>query len=283
VFTRTGTTWSQQAHLTAADGRAFDLFGCSVALAGDTAVVGAIGGNVDQGLAYVFTRTGTAWSQQAQLTAADGTAIDLFGVSVAVSGDTAVVGADNNDLGVNVDQGSAYVFTRTGTAWSQQAQLTAADGAAIDLFGVSVAVSGDTAVVGADSDDVDGNTNQGSVYVFTDIAPLGSTLSIGDVAHSESDAGARSFSFAVTLSAPSLSPMTVSFATRDKSATAASDYLATSGSLTFAPGQTLQRIRVTVTGDTESEPDETFVVRLFRPSGAVVADGTGVGTILNDD
>ena len=125
-----------------------------------------VGANADQGSAYVFTRSGTTWSQQAKLTAADGAAGDWFGYSVAVSGDTAVVGAAGDDVGANADQGSAYVFARSGTTWTQQAQLTAADGAAGDCFGRSVAVSGDTAVVGASDDDVGANTDQGSAYVF---------------------------------------------------------------------------------------------------------------------
>jgi hypothetical protein len=171
VFTRNGTTWSQQAKLTAGDGAAIDLFGYSVAVSGDTAVVGAasdaIGANTGQGSAYVFTRTGTSWSQQAKLTASDGAESDVFGISVAVSGDTAVVGASQDDIGANGNQGSAYVFTRSGTSWSEQAKLTASDGAAIDVFGFSVAVSGDTAVVGAPQDDIGANTDQGSAYVFT--------------------------------------------------------------------------------------------------------------------
>ena len=118
----------QQAQLTAGDGATGDYFGYSVALAGDTALVGAygddVGANVDQGSAYVFTRSGTSWSQQAQLTAGDGAAGDCFGNSVALAGDTALVGAYADDVGANVDQGSAYVFTRSGTSWSQQAQLT---------------------------------------------------------------------------------------------------------------------------------------------------------------
>ena len=103
----------------------------------------------DQGSAYVFTRSGTTWTQQAKLTASDGAADDYFGYSVALSGDTALVGAYWDDVGANYDQGSAYVFTRSGTTWTQQAKLTASDGAAGDHFGHSVALSGDTALVGA--------------------------------------------------------------------------------------------------------------------------------------
>jgi len=171
VFMRSGTTWSQQAQLTAADGAAGDFFGASVAISGETAAVGAlsddVGANTDQGSAYVFTRSGTTWSQQAKLTASDGAANDCFGDEVALSGDTAAVGAANDDVGANTDQGSAYVFARSGTAWGQQAKLTAADGAAGDDFGWSVAISGDTVVAGAPYDDVGAHADQGSAYVFT--------------------------------------------------------------------------------------------------------------------
>jgi len=170
VFTRTGTTWSQQQKLTASDGVATDFFGCSVALSGETAVVGAryddVGATVDQGSAYVFTRSGTTWSEQQRLTAADGAAADGAGCSVAISGDTAVVGAEGDDVGVATDMGTAYVFVRSGTTWSEQQKLTAGDGAAGDTFGSRVAVSGDTAVVGALFDDVGANSNQGSACVF---------------------------------------------------------------------------------------------------------------------
>jgi hypothetical protein len=158
--------FTQQAKLTASDGAAGDSFGSSVALSGDTALVGApyddVGANTDQGSAYVFVRSGATWSQQAKLIASDGAAYDYLGASVALSGDTALVGAHWNEIGANFDQGSAYVFVRSGTTWSQQAELTAADGTTWDSFGHSVALSGDTALVGANWDD----TCQGSAYAF---------------------------------------------------------------------------------------------------------------------
>ncbi|MSQ08671.1 MAG: hypothetical protein EXR44_05165, partial [Dehalococcoidia bacterium] len=158
VFTRSGSTWTQQQKLTASDGAAIDYFGYSVAVSGDTAVVGAYGDDSYKGSAYVFTRSGSTWTQQQKLTASDGAANDYFGGSVAVSGDTAVVGAYGDDS----EKGSAYVFTRSGSTWTQQQKLTASDGAANDFFGWSVAVSGDTAVVGARSDD----SSKGSAYMF---------------------------------------------------------------------------------------------------------------------
>ncbi|HUN81536.1 MAG TPA: FG-GAP repeat protein [Phycisphaerae bacterium] len=171
VFTRSGTFWAQQAKLTASDGAAGDSFGYSVALSGSSAIVGAgsddttAGSNA--GSAYVFIRCGTVWTEQAKLVASDGAANDAFGVSVAISGDMAIVGASGDDTPAGSDAGSAYVFTRSGGAWVQQAKLTASDAGAGDQFGISVAIDRDTVIIGAYTDDVPSGSNAGSVYVFT--------------------------------------------------------------------------------------------------------------------
>ena len=112
VFIRSGTTWTQQAKLTASDGVADDQFGFSVSVSGDTVVVAAPlddDNGTNSGSAYLFTRSGTTWTQQSKLTASDGAAGDFFGISVSMSGDTVVVGArEDDDKGAN--SGSAYVF-----------------------------------------------------------------------------------------------------------------------------------------------------------------------------
>jgi hypothetical protein len=159
VFTRSGSTWSQTATLTASSAAAGDYFGSSVALLGDTAIAGAIGRNVDTGAAYVFTRSGSVWSQTATLTAAGGATDDYFGYSAALSGDAAIVGA----YGRNRFTGAAYVFTRSGSTWSQTATLTASGGAMGDYFGTSVALSGSTAIAGAPGR----NVYTGAAYVFS--------------------------------------------------------------------------------------------------------------------
>jgi hypothetical protein len=168
VFTRTGTTWTQQAKLLASDGAAGDQFGWSVSLSGNTALIGASwddDNGVSSGSAYVFTRTGTTWTQQAKLLASDGAAGDFFGVSVSLDGDTALIGAAwDDDKGV--DSGSAYVFTRTGITWTEQAKLLASDGAAGDFFGWSVSLTGDATFIGAYMND-DKGVDSGSAYVFT--------------------------------------------------------------------------------------------------------------------
>jgi uncharacterized protein (TIGR03437 family) len=145
VFTTTGSTWTQQAKLTASDGAPGDQFGISVSMSGPTALVGASGSASHQGAAYIFTLAGTAWSQQAKLTASDAAAGDQFGGSVSLGATTAVAGA----LGKSGSTGAAYVFINAGTNWTQQAKLTASDGAGGDEFGYSVAVSGDTVLAGA--------------------------------------------------------------------------------------------------------------------------------------
>ena len=159
VFKQTGPptasgAWTQQQKLTASDAAAVDWFGYSVSISGDYAVVGARnhaqGGNSDSGAAYVFVRSTSSdtWSQQAKLTASDVGADDEFGTSVSIDGDYAIIGApQNDDAGSN--SGSAYVFVRSGTTWTQQAKLTASDEATGDKFGWSVSISGDKAIVGA--------------------------------------------------------------------------------------------------------------------------------------
>ena len=155
-----------EAELIASDGAANDQFGASVAISGETALVGAPFNHDYQGAAYVFTRSGSSWSQQAELVASDGGAWDQFGESVALDGDTAVIGAPGHQVGSNDQQGAAYVFGGSGASWSQQAELTASDGAAYDEFGWSVAISAGTVLVGAPMHTADGNTYQGAAYLF---------------------------------------------------------------------------------------------------------------------
>lgn len=159
VFKRSGTTWIQDAKLNASDAGMNDNFGYSVSISGDSAIVGAPNDNSLTGSAYVFTRTGTTWVQEAKLLASDGTPGDWFGDSVSINGDAAIVGAP----GDNVFLGSAYVFERTGSVWVQEARLNASDGALYDWFGFSVSISGDSAVVGTPFQ----TSSTGASYIFT--------------------------------------------------------------------------------------------------------------------
>jgi hypothetical protein len=166
VLVRSGDTWAQEAELTASDGALMDLFGEAVALDpapfsgtsldGSTLVVGAPGfaTSPSPGRAYVFVRTGGAWSQEGALSAGSGVGV---GTSVALSGDTAIVGAP----GTASAEGTAFVFVRSGTSWTQEAALVASDAHTPQNYGSSVAVSGDTAIVGADPR----SSGQGAAYV----------------------------------------------------------------------------------------------------------------------
>ncbi len=210
VFTRYGINWSQQAYVKASNTSARDWFGSSVALSadGNTLAVGAWGEDsaatgingdqtvfspVNSGAVYVFTRSGTVWSQQAYVKASNTGDNDEFGISIALSadGNTLAVGAHNessNATGIGGDQtndlasysGAVYVFARSGGVWSQQAYVKASNTGGSDEFGTSVALSadGNTLAVGAkyESSNATGingiqtdnsATSSGAVYVFT--------------------------------------------------------------------------------------------------------------------
>ena len=203
VFTKVNGIWVQQAYLKASNSEAGDLFGVGIALSGDTLVVGApgeassaTGANGNQadntashsGAVYVFTRSAGVWSQQTYLKASNTDPGDQFGVAVALNGDTLAVGSnleDSNAVGVDglasdnsaLESGAVYVFTRSGGAWSQQAYLKASNTDPGDRFGSSLAIKGDTLVVGASTESsnatgVNGNqldnsaSQSGAAYVF---------------------------------------------------------------------------------------------------------------------
>ena len=162
IFVRNGANWTEQQKLTTSNGTGGDNFGESVAISGNTAIIGARFGVA----AYIFVRNDTTWTEQQKLTESDGGTFDNFGDCVAISGETVVIGALFDDIGANINQGSAFIFIRSGTIWTQQPKLNVSDGAAGDEFGFSVAISGNTAIIGAAFDDIGSNENQGSAYVF---------------------------------------------------------------------------------------------------------------------
>jgi hypothetical protein len=208
VFTRTGATWSQQAYLKASNTEG-DFFGVSVSLSGDTLAVGAsdesscaqgVNGNqadngcTAAGAVYVFTRSGSTWSQQAYLKPSNPNAQDIFGWSVSLSGNTLAVGAPNEQscaTGINGNQldngcggfvlngsGAAYIFTRSGNVWAQEAYVKASNTRTGHSFGIHVSLDGDTLAVGAPAEDscttgIDGDQsnsdcdNAGAAYVYT--------------------------------------------------------------------------------------------------------------------
>ena len=167
VFVESGGVWSLQQELTASDSATGDFLGYSVSVSGDTALVGAMNKNSAQGAAYVFMLSGTVWSQQQELTASDGSASNQFGYFVSLSGGMSLIGALGKTVNSNAHQGVAYVFAQGGGLWSQQQELTASDGVAGDYFGGFASVSGNTAVIGANTR----NNDQGVAYVFTSPQP----------------------------------------------------------------------------------------------------------------
>ncbi len=201
VFVRSGSTWVQQAYLKPPEGGLGDWFGCSVAISGDTVVVGAkhedgsaktVDGIPDDratsaGAAYVFVRHGGAWTQQAYLKSSNAERGDQFGHSVAVHGDVVAVGApyeDSSTTGVNtvadeeaLGSGAVYVFRRNGSVWTQEAYLKASNAGSNDLFGWSVSIFGDGLAVGARFEDSgstgvysipnDDAPDAGAAYVFS--------------------------------------------------------------------------------------------------------------------
>ena len=250
IFVRSGNTWSQEAYLKASNSGPFDRFGTSVAISGDTLVVGARfessdadSVNGDQGdnsansagAAYVFVRSGSIWVQQSYLKASNSDQADNFGNTIAISGDIIVVGAvfeDSAAKGVNGNQddnsasesGAAYVFARSGSTWSQETYLKASNSEGNDFFGFSVAVSGNTIVVGApreasDSDGVNGDqgdnsaSNSGAAYVFVRSASTWSQEAFLKASNSEQ---VDNFGFSIAISQDAV---VVGASTEDSNAT----------------------------------------------------------------
>ena len=166
---KTITPLFDEAKILASDKQANDWFGTAVAISGDgnTLIVGA-GDENRNGAAYIFTWSGTNWNEQQKIQASDRGFDDLFGNSVAISenGNTAIVAAYIEDTGGS-DAGAVYMFTRSGTTWSQQKKIQASDKQAFDNFGKSVAISydGSTSIVGAMAEDA-GATNTGAAYIY---------------------------------------------------------------------------------------------------------------------
>jgi len=200
VYELQAGVWTEVARLTASAGAASDDFGWSVSISGDTIVIGAASGDAT----YVFERPSGGWyskTEDAKLTASDGTENGFGYAAVSVSEDTIVIGARGAD-GAVPGTGAAYVYVRPAGGWvskTEDAKLTASDGEYSDWFGVSVSVSGDAVVVGAFRDD-DHGTDSGSAYVF--VRPAGGWVSKTEDAKLTASDGAASdqFGFAVSVS-----------------------------------------------------------------------------------
>ena len=176
VFVLVDSSWIEAGRLTASDGEEWDEFGGSVAISGDYAIVGAPYQSEAAGAAYIFKREGSLWVEQLKLTRSDPESWDLFGCSVAIDGDYAIVGARfkaNDEVGgyggnggSGLYAGAAYVFKREGSNWTEETKLTPSNAKSSANFGASVSVSGDYTIVGAPHHDVEGAGYEGAVYIF---------------------------------------------------------------------------------------------------------------------
>lgn len=152
------------------DGATGDALGSNVKLSGNYAVLSAytddIGANTDQGSAYVYKFENGAWTFMQKLIANDGAAGDNFGGGVAIDSNYIMIGAFNDDIGENIDQGSVYVFKLESGVWNQKQKLTGSNGGPGDIFGINIAMNNGNAVVGASRDDIGIATDAGSAYIF---------------------------------------------------------------------------------------------------------------------
>ncbi len=167
IFQWDGSNWIEQQKLTASDAAKWDNFGISVSIDSDRAIIGAYlddDNGKGSGSAYIFQWDGSNWIELQKLTASDGTKWDLFGIHVSIKEDRAIIGA-SRDGDNGKYSGSAYIFQWDGSSWIEQQKLTASDGAKFDYFGESVSIDGDRAIIGAYSDDDNGNSS-GSAYIF---------------------------------------------------------------------------------------------------------------------
>ena len=161
IFKLSGSSWTQEAKLVALDGSDGDRFGINVCIDEDYALIGSFFDDSEKGSAYVFKRSGTMWNQEAKITASDGMSGDKFGTSVSIDEDYCIVSAYYDDN----QEGSSYVFKRSGTSWIQEIKLTASSGAIGDWFGIDVSIDAFNIIIGAYGDDDIGN-NAGCAYIF---------------------------------------------------------------------------------------------------------------------
>ena len=177
VFLRSGSTWSLQQKLTASDARSFEFFGNSVSLDGDQLAVGSPNtiSQVRTGTAYIFSRSGSTWTEQQKVHASDFAAQNAFGHAVAIKGGRLIVSAPASSVqqdNVNLLD-SVYIFTRSNSTWIEQQHLIPSDSVAGDFFGRSVALSLNNIIVGASSNSTQGAWLAGAAYVYSN--PQGDT------------------------------------------------------------------------------------------------------------
>lgn len=281
IFRRAGTTWTEEVKLKAGDAATEDGFGGSVSASGDRIIVGAAGDDdagPDAGSVYIFRRVGTTWSQEAKLTASDAAEEDFFGGSVSISGALAVVGAGGDD-DAGRQSGSAYVFRRTGTSWSQTMKLTASDAAGGDSFGNAVSISGNLAIVAAAFADDNGNSS-GSAYVFSlpSVENSPPTADAGPDQTVEWTAGGVSVTLDGTASSdPDGDDLTFSWADAD------GIVVSTDATPTVSLGLGTHTFTLTVSDDAESDTDDVTITVEDTTAPTVTAALVRLGGDDDDD
>lgn len=166
VFRNISGAWTHEQTLSEALPVGFESYGTAVAISGDTIIVGEWDSLNLSGTAFVYVRSAGVWQLQAQLVPSDSTSGDEFGVAVALEGDTALIGAPFDGRDTDTQVGRAYVFVRNGTSWAQQAVLAPAEAILMDRPGAAVALSGDTALIGAPTNPTFSVPAPGKVYAF---------------------------------------------------------------------------------------------------------------------
>jgi FG-GAP repeat len=170
IYQLSGGTWGFIQKITDASGAADDQFGTSVSISGNYAIVGAKldddGANIDQGSASFYQLSGSTWILMNKFSGLGSTTDDYFGNSVCIKGNYAIVGANRDDNGANIDQGSAFIYQLSGGVWFFNAKIIDNTGSTSDGFGYSVSISGNFAIVGAPFDDDGANINKGSASIY---------------------------------------------------------------------------------------------------------------------
>ncbi|MDA3813457.1 MAG: carboxypeptidase regulatory-like domain-containing protein, partial [Candidatus Cloacimonetes bacterium] len=170
VFYNDAGTWSEISILIASDGEAYDFFGTSMSISDDYAIIGAYGNDdsgSESGSAYVFYNNEGTWTETTKLTAFDGNENDRFGISVGISDDYAIIGADGSANNNGTNSGTAYIFYNNLENWEQTQQIESLDAVLGDQFGQAVSISGEYAAIGAEYKS-DNGTWSGAAYVFHD-------------------------------------------------------------------------------------------------------------------
>ncbi|HEV7505145.1 MAG TPA: Calx-beta domain-containing protein [Thermoanaerobaculia bacterium] len=286
LFEQRGGAWTETGTLTPSGAAPGDELGFAVSIQGDTVAAGArradVDGRVDAGWVEVFKRDGGGWRESARLTAgASAQAGELFGGAVALSGDRLLVGASQADG----SHGATYLFEETAPgAWTLLGRMKPPDDQGPGRFGFAVAMSGATVVAGGFM------ANGGAGFVTCGTVPIqpqeaAPRLRISDVSLAEGNSATKPFAFTVSLSSPAgTGGVTFDIATSPGTARAGTDYVTRRLTRQTIPaGSSTYTFNVLVKGDILTKPNKTFFVDVTNVIGADIADGRGLGTILNDD